>query len=139
MSSTKDDFSVEKLEEFFPVRFSKLTPEGTLAASFDKIHFKEGEQNMMNEIGQYQIIISPQNDLKSPDRQIWTIHTLDELKQHATSFLNEGWTFTEPPEEKLTDEDGNPLTGRQKKKLKRYIERKGRAMERKERRDRNKR
>jgi hypothetical protein len=111
------NFDIEKLENFLPLKLSKVTTEhGTIVAMFDDPHDEEFP-------GKYIIIIAPEKDIKTEDRVIRKADSFDELKDLVQEFLNAEWQYCPPPEQKLTNEDGTPLTGKQKKKLKRHIQR----------------
>ena len=118
------DFDVNDIENNLPVRFNKLVDDVTIAATFDRLdRSKLSSDEAASITYNYLIVIAPQNDLNSDERKIYGRNTLEDLKSTAIDFLNEGWSYTPPPEEKLTDEDGNALTGKQKKQLKRYTDR----------------
>lgn len=123
-SVTTADFDISQLGDLLPVKFSKLTPEGTLQATF-------GESSEPDFPGKYIIVVSPQNS--TDDRQIYSVNTFNELENFILDFIQGGWSYVAPPQEKLVNTDGSEMTGKQKKKLRRYVERQRKKEERKNR------
>lgn len=123
-STTTADFDISQLEDLLPVKFSKLTPAGTLQIVF-------GESNEPEITEKYIAVATRQNF--TDDKRIRLIDTFEELQNCIESLIVDGWSYVAPPQEKFVNADGSEMTGKQKKKLRRYVERQRKKEERKNR------